>query len=307
MSETSNGAKAAEESVPTFSSRLRQGRQRFLAHVMEHSLHIGRRSPEDFIRHFPPEAIMKGLENQANLRANILAHTTGIKHKIATKKSWQSAAEDLRIALEEKETDAASVIAAFEPDDRVRYLEDKKLWAFIIEGEFWATSPKQEAYAKAKVHVAYMLDRALIDELVTHRDIVEGITVEHLVMCLPKNELGKIIEGALSNAHRNAPFTEQDLLSTRPPRVLVEYVPLSLIYDSVIDPKIARSHGYAEALPALAVEAPAAEEPAADAPPAEASAEAAPGTSEENEVWVDAPEGGQSGDDEISDDDFAMP
>jgi hypothetical protein len=273
---------------------------------MEHSLHIGRRSPEDFIRHFPPEAIMKGLENQANLRANILAHTTGIKHKIATKKSWQSAAEDLRIALEERETDAASVIAAFEPDDRVRYLEDKKLWAFIIEGEFWATSPKQEAYAKAKVHVAYMLDRALVDELVTHRDIVEGITVEHLVMCLPKNELGKIIEGALSNAHRNAPFTEQDLLSTRPPRVLVEYVPLSLIYDSVIDPKIARSHGYAEPLPAaVAAEAPVEEQPAEAT--AEAPAEAGSASSEENEVWVDAPEGGQSGDDEISDDDFAMP
>jgi hypothetical protein len=88
--------------------------------------------------------------------------------------------------------------------------------------------------------------------------------------------------------------------------VLVEYVPLSLIYDSVIDPKIARSHGYAEALPAPAVEAPAAEDPSAEAP-ADAPAEAAPGTSEENEVWVDAPEGGQSGDDEISDDDFAMP
>ena len=303
MSETSNGAKAADESVPTFSSRLRQGRQRFLAHVIEHSLHIGRRTPEDFIRHFPPDAIMKGLENQANLRANILAHTTGIKHKIATKKSWQSAGDDLRIALEERETDAASVIAAFEPDDRVRYLEDKKLWAFIIEGEFWATSPKQESYIKAKVHVAYMLDRALVDELVTHRDIVEGITVEHLVMCLPKNELGKIIEGALANSHRNAPFTEQDLLSTRPPRVLVEYVPLSLIYDSVIDPKIARSHGYTEALPE-----PVAAEPAAEAPaPEEAAAEPAAGTPEENEVWVDAPDGGQSGDDEISDDDFAMP
>lgn len=303
MSENSNGAKAADESVPTFSSRLRQGRQRFLAHVMEHSLHIGRRSPEDFIRHFPPEAIMKGLESQASLRANILAHTTGIKHKIATKKSWQSAAEDLRIALEEKETDAAAVIAAFEPDDRVRYLEDKKVWAFIVEGEFWSTSPKQEAYAKAKVHVAYMLDRALIDELVTHRDIVEGITVEHLVMCLPKNELGKIIEGALSNAHRNAPFTEQDLLSTRPPRVLVEYVPLSLIYDSVIDPKIARAHGYTEASAQPLAEAAPGEEAAPEAPAAEAAA----GTSEENEVWVDAPDGGQSGDDEISDDDFAMP
>ncbi|HMJ13467.1 MAG TPA: hypothetical protein VK524_18740 [Polyangiaceae bacterium] len=294
MSDT-NGAKAdIESSRSSFSSALPQGRQRFLAHVLEHSLAIGRRTPQDFIRHFPPHAVMNGLEGQPALRANILEYCTGLKRKIAMKKSWQSAGEDLQIALDERETDAEAVVAAFDPDDRVRYLDDKKLWAFVIEGEFWSTPPKQkDKYDKAKAHTAYMLERALIDELVTHRDIVDGITVAQLALCLPKAELGKIIEGALNNAHRNTPFTEADLLISRPPSVIVEYVPLSHIYETVIDPKIARVHGYVAG---------------ADAPLG-ATADAPEGVSQrsgENEDWVDvgnAAEGAEE--DEISEDDFA--
>jgi hypothetical protein len=298
MSDESNNNHASDESRASFSSKLQQGRQRFLAHVIEHSLSLGRRSPEDFIRHFPPEAIMKGLEQQPALRGKILSLTTGIKLKIATKKSFQSAAEDLRIALEEKETDAASVVSAFDPDDRVLYLEDTKLWAFVIEGNFWSTPPKQkEAYARAKAHVAYMLDRALVDELVTHRGIVEGITVEQLVACLPKSELGKIIEGALANAHKNVPFTEVDLLATRPPSVLVEYVPLTHIYDAVIAPKIAKVHGY--------VDGPKSTAPAVMDTPRIAEAAEPPA---EREDWVEVSDSERpSDDDEIGDEDFASP
>ena len=35
------------------SSNLSKGRERFLAHVIEHGFEVGRRSPEDFVRHFP--------------------------------------------------------------------------------------------------------------------------------------------------------------------------------------------------------------------------------------------------------------
>ncbi|HEY6557387.1 MAG TPA: hypothetical protein VI072_08940 [Polyangiaceae bacterium] len=297
MSDT-NGAKADVDSSRTsFSSALPQGRQRFLAHVIEHSLAIGRRTPQDFIRHFPPHAIMNGLEAQPALRANILEYCTGLKRKIAMKKSWQSAGEDLQIALDERETDAEAVVAAFDPDDRVRYLDDKKLWAFVIEGEFWSTPPKQkDKYDKAKAHTAYMLERALIDELLTHRDIVDGITVAQLALCLPKAELGKIIEGALNNAHRNAPFTEADLLISRPPSVIVEYVPLSHIYETVIEPKIARVHGYVAGADAGAT--------AGAAPPAEAAAVSQrPG---DNEDWIDAGNAAEgTEEDEISEDDFA--
>ena len=48
-----------------FASSLKEGHQRFLAHAIEHSFICGRRTASDFIRHFPPKAIMKGLEQHA--------------------------------------------------------------------------------------------------------------------------------------------------------------------------------------------------------------------------------------------------
>src|SRR5690606_15653409 len=188
-----------------FRSVLPQGRQRFLAHMVEHAFEIGRRSAADFIRHFPPDAIMGGLEHQAGLRAQILVLTTGLKQKIALKKTWRSAAEDLQIALDEGETDADSVVAVFKPDDRIRFLDAKKIWAYLIEGEFWSSSPSKRAeHERAKAHVAFALQRALDDGLVTHADVVEGISVTELASRLPKAELGKIIEGALQSGRKNA-------------------------------------------------------------------------------------------------------
>ena len=227
-------------------STLSKGRERFLAHVIEHGFEVGRRSPEDFVRHFPPTLIMEGLRDQPKLRANILVAATGLKEKVAIKKSWESCADDLQIALDEGETDAPLVMKVFQMDDRVRYLDAKLLWSYVTEGEFWKISPsRQKEYAAAKSHMAFMLARALDDKLVTHADIVEGITVEELASRLPKSELGKIIKGALDCGKRNAPFTETDLLGSMPPDVLVNYMPLFQVWDSIIETKIAFEHGYA--------------------------------------------------------------
>lgn len=227
------------------SSQLSKGRERFLAHVIDHGFEVGRRSPEDFVRHFPPTLIMQGLKDQAKLRAEILVQATGVKEKVAIKKSWESCADDLQIALDENETTAGSVMKIFQLDDRVRYLDHKALWAYVTEGEFWKISPsRQKEYAAAKSHMAFMLGRALEDKLVSHQDIVEGITVEELASRLPKSELGKIIKGALECGKRNAPFTETDLLGSMPPDVLVNYMPLFQVWDAIIEPKIAIEHGY---------------------------------------------------------------
>ena len=230
----------------TRTSTLSKGRERFLAHVIEHGFEVGRRSPEDFVRHFPPTLIMEGLKDQPKLRANILVAATGMKEKVAIKKTWESCADDLQIALDEGETDASSVMRVFQMDDRVRYLDAKLLWTYVIEGEFWKISPsRQKEYAAAKSHMAFMLARALEYKLVTHADIVEGITVEELASRLPKSELGKIIKGALDCGKRNAPFTETDLLGSMPPDVLVNYMPLFQVWDAIIETKIAFEHGYA--------------------------------------------------------------
>jgi hypothetical protein len=268
-----------------FTSRLDKGRERFLAHAVEHALEVGRRTPEDFIRHFPPELIMEGLASQPRIRANILVLTTGLKQKIATRKSWQSAAEDLRIALDEKETDAESIVTVFSPDDRIRYLDAKKVWQFLIEGEFWKVGgDDKEKHHQAKEHTAFLLERALVDHLVTHADIVEGITVSEIAKRLPKAELGKIIEAALTKSRSKAPFAEVDLLREMPPFVLVEYVPLDHIYDSVIAEKIAIAHDYV---------AP----PEEEAPVSEMGADG---------DWVEVADGPEDEEEEASDEDFGM-
>lgn len=75
-----------------FESRLTEGTARFIAHMFEHSFAIGRRTSRDFLRHFPPQAIMDALRDLPSLRADILESTTGVKRKIALKKSAASAA-----------------------------------------------------------------------------------------------------------------------------------------------------------------------------------------------------------------------
>src|SRR5438034_1700909 len=195
-------------------STLEPGMLRFMAHVMENGLNVGLRTEQDFIRHFPPQDIMNGLADRPDLRANILVPTTGVRGKIASKKSSESAGEDLQIALDEGETDATLIVSLFHPDDRVRYLDQTKVWKFITEPQFWNVDKKQSSeFDRAKTHMAFIIDRAIEDRLLTHREIVEGLTVANLVQYLPLTDMQKVIEFALSNSHTSKPFTEQDLLS----------------------------------------------------------------------------------------------
>lgn len=271
-------------SAVQFESKLSDGRQRFLAYAVEHALRIGRRSAKDFIRHFPPELMMEGMANQPELRAEILAQTTGLKAKIALKKSWQSAAEDLRIALTEGETNPETVVAVFHPDDRVLCLDPRRLWSFLTEGEFWNVTPtKSEEYRICKQHIAFLLERALLDGLITHRSIMEGISVAEIATRLPKAELGKIIEGALAAGQRKSPFTEVELWLALTAPVLVEYIPLAHVWNAVVSPRIADIHGYS-------LES--------------ATAPQAPATKEEK--WVEIPDDSAGSPGEvISEDDFA--
>lgn len=238
-----SGDLGTNEGDAPFESALPQGRQRFLAHVIEHALAAGRRTHDDFMRHFTPTAIMEGLKNQPQLRANILVITTGVKTKIARKKDWESAGNDLQIALDEGEADAETIVSLFEPDDRVRYLDGKSLWKFVVEGDFWRAKAGVD-FDIAKAHTAFMLDRALKDELIAHKDIVDGITVSKLSEHLPRIELEKIITAALRQAEKEKPFHETDLLRETPSTTLVDHIPLPHIWETVIEPRIAGAHKF---------------------------------------------------------------
>ncbi len=272
-----------------FTSQLEQGRQRFLAHAIEHALAIGRRTPLDFIRHFPPHAIMEALADRKDLRASMLVPTTGLKHRIAIKKSWQSSAEDLQTALDERETDAPAIVRAFDPDDRVRYLDDKKLWAFLVEGQFWNAAAKSGEIPAARAHVAFLIDRGLIDNLITPRDVVDGVSVTQFTSHLPRLELAKIIQAALDGGRAKKPFTDVELFAALPPSVLVEHLPLSHIFDAVVHTKIAMVHGYVPGTKPAVEGMRESKRPKASAPPPSGIA-ARDIAARDGEDWVEIPE-----------------
>jgi hypothetical protein len=224
-------------------SRLTDGKQRFLALVVAHSLQIARRTPKDFIRHFSPQAIMTGLP-EARLRASLVVSTVGIHEKVALKKSPESLAEDLRIALDEGVTDEESVLALFDPDDRVRYLDARELWAFVAEGEFWKATPTAgPEFAKAKEHIGFMLDCARTNKLLSDQDFVEGCSIDKIVDRLPKAELTKLLKAAIADGRDGKPFRDADLLCVTPPSVLLDHLPLAHVWTTVIAPKIAEVFG----------------------------------------------------------------
>lgn len=255
-------------------SKLEHGRQRFLVYALEHAFQVGRRTPLDFIRHFPPRTIMEALAERPDLRAGLLVPTTGLKQRIAIKKTWQSAGDDLQTALDEGETQAAAIVQAFAPDDRVVYLPEPKLWAFIVEGQFWKVSAKDDkaAFATAQQHIAYLLDRALVDGLIVPRDVVDGIGVNELCNRLPRSEMASLFNAALSGGRKGTPFTDRDLLAALPPSTLVQHVPLPHVYETVIHARIATVHGY------LVVEEKPAPAAAPAPPPAVAEKPAEPNT-----------------------------
>src|ERR1051325_9044010 len=118
-------------------SELGDPRHRFLAQVVEYTLAEGFRTPDDFLRHFPPGTIIQSLSSADELRVKLLVAATGTHEKIALKKSVTSATEDLELALAEQTTPPAALMGIYSPDDKVRSLDARKLWAFVVEDEFY--------------------------------------------------------------------------------------------------------------------------------------------------------------------------
>ncbi|MEP7049587.1 MAG: hypothetical protein ABJB12_04510 [Pseudomonadota bacterium] len=233
----------SENGAAKFISDLGKGREAFHAEVTEFALRSGERTPEDFLRHFSCRAIMKSLDARPTERARIVSQSTGVHEKVAHKMSSDASGESVQIALEEGVTTSAAIVGLFQPDDKQRYLERHALWAFDIEGQPWKATPANKtAHDRAKAYLAYILERALENLLISHEEVVHGITVGKLVQSLPKEKLGIIIEASLKTSDK---FTEEDLLAAIPPQSLVEYVPLDYLWEKVIVPLVAEAHDYA--------------------------------------------------------------
>jgi hypothetical protein len=226
-----------------FVSGLGKGREAFHSEVTEYCLRIGERTPEDFLRHFSCSKIMISLASRPMERARIISDLTGVHERVANKLSPENAGETLQIALDEGVTTPKDIVRLFQPDDRQRYLNRHELWAFDIEGQPWkASASDTAAHTRAEKYVAYIIDRAVENLLVSHEEIVTALGVVKLAGWLPSEMLGQIIEASLKKSDK---FTEEDLLRAAPPSALVAHVPLDYLWDKVVVPLIAEQHDYA--------------------------------------------------------------
>jgi hypothetical protein len=226
-----------------FVSGLGKGREAFHSEVTEYCLRVGERTAEDFLRLFPCSKMMIALSSRPMERARIISELTGVHERVANKLSPENAGETLQIALDEGVTTPKDIVRLFQPDDRQRYLSRHELWAFDIEGQPWKVSPSDSnAHTRAEKYIAYIIERAVENLLISHADIVSALGVVKLAGWLPSELLGQIIETSLKKADK---FTEEDLLSAAPPSSLVTHVPLDYLWDKVVVPLIAEQHDYA--------------------------------------------------------------
>jgi hypothetical protein len=229
--------------VDAFVSSLGKGREAFHSEVTEYCLRIGERSPEDFLRKFSCTKLMLSLAARPMERARIISQLTGVHERVAHKLSPENAGETLQIALDEGVTTPKDIVRLFQPDDRQRYLNRHELWAFDVEGEPWKASPNDvAAHGRAEKYIAYILERAIQNLLISQEDIVSGLGVVKLAGWLPSELLGQIIEASLKKSEK---FTEEDLLRIAPPASLTAHVPLDYIWEKVVVPLIAEQHDYA--------------------------------------------------------------
>ena len=226
-----------------FKSELKTGAERFLSQVIVSGFQDGWRTPDDFLRHFKPQDLMQGLEKSPDLRAAMLVKAAGVHERIAKKKSTSSAAEDLRIALDEGITTPADILELIPPDDRVRYLERAKLWGFVIEDHFWAPDAPA-AGERAVQRMVFFLESALGESLLSLGDIADGITFETISTRLPLKELQRVVKYALENGRKKTPLTEQGLLEVIALKDLVGHVPLDHVYKRVLVAKVAQPSGF---------------------------------------------------------------
>jgi hypothetical protein len=210
------------------------GAERFLSQVVVHALEDNWRSPEDFFRHFQPLDLMQSLEAAPDLRKDILVLAAGVHEKIARKKSTESAAEDLKIALEEEVTTPLDLLSLIQPDDRVRYLDRQRLWTFSFEDEFYLPLNAEANRERAVERMAFLLETAMEENLLSLQDFADGVSFATIASRLPQRDLQKVLEHSLQIGRNGSALTEEVLLELLPLRTLLGYLPLDLVWDKVI-------------------------------------------------------------------------
>ncbi len=227
-----------------FDSQHTTGRERYLAQVMEYVLAESWANGEDFLRHFPPRKLITILKEQDDLRVELLVKAAKVHEKLAAKKSIESAAEDLELAVSEGICEPGEVLEAFKPDDRITHLEATELWKFANEGEFYSVGAIDTEYERVLARIVFMIEQALDQRLITLEDIGDALTFDEIASLMPIERLQDVVRHALKQGRTGDPLTEESLLSLVPLPELLGFFDLEQVYKRVILTKIAGPQNY---------------------------------------------------------------
>jgi hypothetical protein len=265
------------DAISSYSSGLDKAPARFLSRVIQHTLQNAWQTPEDFLQHFGPSAIMQSLAQADALRSKLLVSLANVHEKIATKKSLDSAAEDLNLALEEGITTPEALLEQYPADERVRYLKGSLLWNFVFEDTFHLTvaSDGEAAHGRAVRRMTFLLECALNENLLTLEQLADGIGFARIADCLPPEDLRKVLVRAFEGSRRGEPLTELRFLDVVALGKLVGFVPLAVIWNEVIIARVAKPNGWVdgESGPSTAVSSASASGVCSSKPTTEAHAE----------------------------------
>lgn len=218
--------------------------QRFLAKVLHHGLESRLRQPEEFLEHFSPSTIMVALADEPERRGRLLAQTTGIRLKVAMRKSPQSSADDLEIALEEGETSALNVLKLFDTDEQVRFLDNARLWAYVTFPRWWDDeSLTGDRRTLVHEHTRFVIEAAFQAQLLEPRDVIDTLSITSIVARLPTTKTTALIEHALLRGRSGEPFDDIQLLEVVGLGDLIQHMPLSELWQWIIEAKVAARHG----------------------------------------------------------------
>jgi hypothetical protein len=256
------------DAISSFSSGLDQAPARFLSRVIQHTLQNAWQTPDDFIQHFGPGAIMKSLAGADGLRASLLVKLANVHEKIAAKKSIDSASEDLRLALEEGITTPEAVLEQYPADERVRFLQGSLLWDFIFEGAFHTTtrSDGEMAHSRAVRRMTFLIECALDERLLNLEQLADGIGFAKIADCLPPEELRKVLVRAFEGGRRGEPLTEPRFLDVVELGKLVGFVPLEVLWNEVIVERIAAPQAWTKSVSTAGSSESGSGSPAVEAP-----------------------------------------
>lgn len=255
-----------------YTSELDGSGDRFLSRCLQQVLGEAWVNPADFVGTFGPSDIMQSLQGATELRARILVEAAGVHEKIAPKKSTEAAAEDLQIALEEGICDPPRLLDLFSADDRVRYLDSKRLWGFVVRDQFW-----KKPSDKARARMAFVLATALEEKLIDLAGLIDGVGSERLAADLPKPLLEKVLVRAVAEGRTGKAFDPASLFEVVRLEDWVAHVPLEHLWQKVVCDRIVEAAG-------LGGEAPVSEKDIAsvdgEEPPPESGPSAAKGKRE---------------------------